>query len=267
MKTTVSPAQIQSYRNDGFVVIDGWLTHDELEQWRNAYDEAVGERTTRLPGREGPPPKTGKIFDNIFLQRVNLWQTNKRICSLLHTERIGKHAATLAGVDAIRVYHDQALIKEPWANATPWHMDGAYWSFHSRDAITIWIALDDVTVQNGCLYFLPGTFQQAEFTDIPLGSNMKGMFESCPQWAEINPVPAVMKAGSCSFHNGLTPHAAGPNMTTGRRRALACVFMPDGATFNGRKNVLSEEQAANFQVGDALNDGSINPLIFSAIKT
>ena len=266
MKTRLSKQQISSYRDNGFLAINNWLTADELAVWRSAFDEAVAERTTRLPGREGPPAKAGEYYDNIFVQRVNLWRTNDNIRRLLIEPRIGKLAATLEGIDAVRVWHDQALVKEPWANPTPWHLDGAYWSFHSRHAISIWIALDDVTIQNGCLYFLPGAHKEADFANISFGPNMKGMFEQFPRWGTIEPVPIVMQAGSCSFHNGLTPHAAGPNMTTGLRRALACIFMPDGATFNGQKNILTDEQVAALKVGDVLDDDDLNPLTFSAVN-
>jgi ectoine hydroxylase-related dioxygenase (phytanoyl-CoA dioxygenase family) len=73
-----------------------------------------------------------------------------------------------------------------------------------------------------------------------------------------------MKAGSCSFHNGLTIHGAHANMTPGFRRAMTCAYMPDGNTYNGTQNILSDEQVANLKVGDLLNDENQNPLIYSS---
>jgi len=70
----------------------------------------------------------------------------------------------LAGVDGMRVWHDQTLQKMPWANPTAWHLDNPYWSFYSRQAISIWIALDDATLENGCMAYLPGTHATAEFS-------------------------------------------------------------------------------------------------------
>ena len=75
-----------------------------------------------------------------------------------------------------------------------------------------------------------------------------------------------MKAGSCSFHNGLTIHGAGANMTSGFRRAMTCAYMPDGATFNGIKNILTEEQLSRLKIGDLLTDESQTPLIYSRSK-
>jgi ectoine hydroxylase-related dioxygenase (phytanoyl-CoA dioxygenase family) len=76
-----------------------------------------------------------------------------------------------------------------------------------------------------------------------------------------------MKAGSCSFHNGLTIHGAGANMTNGFRRAMTCAYMPDGARFNGIKNILTDEQLSKLTVGDLMDDEIQNPLIYSTSKT
>ena len=180
--------------------------------------------------------------------------------------RLGKLAATLAGVDGVRIWHDQALIKQPWANPTGWHLDNPYWSWHSPNAISLWVALDDVTLQNGCLYFLPGTHKTASYKNSSIGENISDIFKIYPEWAKLNAIPAPMKAGSCSFHNGLTAHGAGPNMTPGWRRAMTCGYMPDGSTFNGQQNILTDEQMANLQVGDVLDDDTNHPLLYHREK-
>lgn len=81
--------------------------------------------------------------------------------------------------------------------------------------------------------------------------------------SELEQTLAVpMKAGSCSFHNGLIIHGAHTNMTPGLRRAMTCAFVPDGSTFNGISNLLPEEELAHLQVGDLLDNDAVNPLIF-----
>jgi ectoine hydroxylase-related dioxygenase (phytanoyl-CoA dioxygenase family) len=75
-----------------------------------------------------------------------------------------------------------------------------------------------------------------------------------------------MKAGSCSFHSGLTAHGAGANMTPGFRRAMTCAYMPDGSTFNGRQNILTDEQISRLKIGDVLEDDAQNPLIYHVSK-
>src|SRR5690606_29658185 len=139
---------------------------------------------------------------------------------------IGRMATELTGNEGFRVWHDQALYKAPWANPTAWHTDNPYWSFSSPDSTSIWIALDDVDCQNGCLYFIPGSHKICTYDPVGIGHQMDPIFDVFPQCRDIEPVPAIMKAGSCSFHNGLTIHGAGPNMTPRWRRAMTCAFMP-----------------------------------------
>jgi ectoine hydroxylase-related dioxygenase (phytanoyl-CoA dioxygenase family) len=172
-------------------------------------------------------------------------------------------AAQLSGADGIRPWHDQALIKKPWANPTTLHLDTPYWSFSDKRALSIWIALDDATLENGCLFFLPGTHKKTNLKVAGIGKNNGDIFKQYPELKQNKSHAAPMKAGSCSFHNGLTIHGAHANMTPGYRRAMTCAFMPDGSTFNGTQNILSDEQMAQLTIGDMLRDEEQNPLIYA----
>ncbi len=269
MKNNLTQEQINYYRKNGYLTIDGFLSEEELEIWRNTLADALKQRQ----GRKFPHSelKTGEddgintdatYFGNVFDQIINLWMTHDGMKELILDKRIGKMATQLADVEGIRVWHDQALIKKPWANPTSWHIDTPFWSFSHREALSIWIALDDVTVQNGCLYFMPGSHLDTKFDEPNIGMNMGEIFREYPQYIDKKPFVSVIKAGSCSFHNGLNIHAAGPNMTNGYRRAMTCAFMPDGATFNGKKNVLPGDYFNSLKVGDLLDNDEQNPLIY-----
>ena len=269
MNTSLSQGQINSYQENGFIIIENFLSEEELEHWRNVVDEAVAARgKTKLAGREGLEnwQEGDSYYDRVFVQRINLWQDNAAMRELMLDERLGKMAADLAGVDGIRIWHDQALIKKAWGNPTGWHLDNPYWSFSSRQSISIWVALDDVTLENGCLYFVPGTHKTATYDNVNIGQNIGDLFRAYPDWAGLEAVPAPMKAGSCSFHNGLVAHGAGANMTPGSRRAMTCAYMPDGATFNGKSNVLPANYLATLKEGDVLDKDEQNPLIYSSSK-
>ena len=69
-------------------------------------------------------------------------------------------------------------------------------------------------------------------------------------------------AGSIVWHNGLTAHAAGANMTFAPRRAMTCAFMPDGCTFNGKRNILREDLFNSLKIGDFLDDEIQNTLVW-----
>jgi len=268
MKHELTQKEIDQYRTDGFIIIEDFLSQEELEHWREALNEAVEKRNgNKMPDRKevfGKGDDADKsYFEAVFDQLINLWQDNDKMRDIMLDERIGKMAAQLAGVEGIRIWHDQALIKKPWANPTSFHLDTPYWSFSDRKALSIWVALDDVTYENGCLFFIPGSHQSTKLELSGIGKNMGSIFNAYPEFKKTKSAPALMKAGSCSFHNGLTIHGAHANMTPGFRRAMTCAYMPDGNTYNGTQNILSDAQVATLKIGDPLNDDSQNPLIYS----
>ncbi len=273
MNCQVNESQVEFYQKNGFLVIEDFLPADELERWKAAVMNAVQQRNgQKMPGKD---LKTGEAdginedseyYGKVFDQLLNLWQTDDEVKKLMFDERIGKMAAQLAGVDGIRIWHDQALFKRSWANPTSWHLDTPFWSFSDRNAISIWIALDDATLENGCLFFLPGSHRQTTFENKGIGINMDGIFQVYPQLIKTQSVAAPMKAGSCSFHNGLTIHGANANMTSGTRRAVTCAYMPDCNTFNGTANILPGDYLKTLSVGDLLNNDDQNPLIYHRTK-
>lgn len=271
MISQLTDQQIQDYRTNGFIVIENFLTPEELAHWRETITEAVKERAgIKIPGKD---IKTGEAdginedsdyFAKVFDQLLNLWQTNAGVKKLMTDERIGKMAAQLSGAEGIRIWHDQALIKRPWANPTAWHLDTPFWSFSDKRALSIWVALDDATLENGCLFFIPGSHTVTNFDKITIGRNMDGLFDIYPQLKNAKPVAVPMKAGSCSFHNGLTVHGANANMTNGFRRAMTCNYMPEGNAFNGEPNILPDQYLHSLKIGDILNNDQQNPLIYKA---
>lgn len=269
MNCQLTQDQILQFQQQGFLVIDDFLSPPELDHWRNTVMGATAQRSgIKMPGKDIHTGEDDGInedadyFGKVFDQLINLWQTDAGVRELMLDERIGEMAALLSGAEGIRIWHDQALFKRPWANPTAWHLDAPFWSFSDRRALSIWVALDDATLENGCLYFVPGTFKETNFNDTPIGKNMDGIFSQYPALAKRPSVAAPMKAGSCSFHYALTIHGAGPNMTNGWRRAMTCAYMPDGSVYNGKHNVLPDAYLAQLQVGDLLHNDAQNPLIF-----
>ena len=177
----------------GFIVLEDFWSESELEEWRSAVEAAVAERPRRWKfprlGQEdtvnegAAEAEPDSFYENVFVQRINLWATNQRIKDLWlkYGNEVGRVAAVLEGVDGYRIWHDQALVKEGWANPTTLHVDNPFCarfpprshpppddaplragSFSSPHAASIWMALDDVDEHNGALYFLPGSHKTIE---------------------------------------------------------------------------------------------------------
>ena len=153
----------------------------------------------------------------------------------------------------------------PWASPTTWHTDNPGDPYFSHQSIMLWLALDDATLQNGCLYFMPGSHQSARFETGSGTSHARidALFDAYPQWREIEPVAVEVRAGAALFLSGMVAHAAGPNMTHGRRRAFSILFMPAGAVFNGRQSALPDAVASRLEVGDPIIDDEHLPLLYS----
>lgn len=269
MKHHLSADQIEAYRRDGFLVVEGFLDAAELEVWRRCTDEAVAERIGAPVALDngvwlsnhGDPDS---YYSQVFTQCLKLADTHAGMRELMFDPRLGEMAGRLAGVDGIRIWHDQALIKPPFGNPTGWHMDNPFWSFTSPDAISIWVALDDATLGNGCLWYLPGTHLDGRTGAVSLGPNQADLFKIYPEWRAVEPVACPCPAGSALFHSGIVAHGAGANMTNRQRRAMTCAYMPDGSTFNGVRNILPSDYFESLKVGDVLDDDAVNPLIWRA---
>ena len=268
MKTDLSQDQIESYRENGFLSYPGMLAPKEVAELKTAVLDAVTTLGDKKIVTEGTTLTSGDdYYDRVFIQRLNLWLISDVVKEDMLSADIGRMVCELAGVEGIRVWHDQTLIKEPFGNPTAWHLDNPYWSFTSCEAVSLWIALDDAMLENGCMWFIPGSHRIADYRNVSIGFHMADLFKIYPEMADIDPVAVPMKAGDCSFHNGLVAHGAGANMTRTRRAAMTCAYMPDGSTFNGKKNILSDEMIASLKVGDVLNNDEQNPLIYHKMSS
>ncbi len=262
MRTQLTPQQIEQYRQDGVVFHPGLLCADEVAQLKAAVLDAIASMGRRKVAGDGADLVEGdSYYDKVFTQRLNLWRINDTVKRYMLAPELGRMLCQLEGQTAFRVWHDQALIKEPFGNPTAWHLDNPYWSFHSRHAVSVWIALEEATPYNGCMCFIPGTHKLARFDNVGIGENLADLFKVYPEMAQRDPVAFPMKPGDCSFHNGLTAHGAGANMTRTRRIAMTCAYMPEGSTFNGQQNILPDAYVKSLRHGQVLDNDAFNPVV------
>ncbi|MBT5803824.1 MAG: phytanoyl-CoA dioxygenase family protein [Gemmatimonadetes bacterium] len=267
MHTALTSEQIASYRENGYLAVDNLLDETELATWRQAVDQAVADTIAKdSASHDIRHNQTGEgYYQQVFMQCVNLWKSHATVKALVLDARIGQMAAEISGASGIRLFHDHALIKAPWANPTNFHVDNPMDPYHSQQATMLWIALDNATLQNGCLYFLPGSHRTSRYdTTSHLGqAGIGDLIADYPEWACIKPQPVEVKAGAGIFISGMVAHAAGPNMTLNPRRAFAMLFMPEDVKFNGQQSVLPDEVFNRLQIGDAINDDEHLPLLYS----
>ena len=119
---------------------------------------------------------------------------------------------------------------------TDWHQDSVAWPmFAPQNHVSCWVALDDATVDNGCMTVIPGSHKWG-----PIASDYKDRFLSLPHLAE--PVPVELKAGHCMFHHGLNFHRTEANTTPNRRRGLALHYIDAQTSYLGIVDEAHREQ-------------------------
>ena len=119
----------------------------------------------------------------------------------------------------LKLYTDQFFMKPPFdGGAQGWHQDSGTWTFFlPHDHVTVWIALDEATEDNGCLAYIPGSHKLG-YVDAPHLANLVDQLKD-------QTVLVPRKPGYAALHHSLTLHYTGPNKTPNRRRGLALHYM------------------------------------------
>jgi ectoine hydroxylase-related dioxygenase (phytanoyl-CoA dioxygenase family) len=228
--------QVAFYQQNGFVQLLGVLGGERLERLRREIDDIYANDRGGIHTAKG-----GSAYAKVLDQRVNIWRDNPVVREFVFDPALAETARRLAGARAVRLWHDQALLKQPGdSKPTPWHQDLPYWPMNEPGALSLWMALDDVDERNGCMSFVPGSQRVGALPGINL-VDPQDIFAMVPkgELAGTRTFVARMPAGSCTFHNGLCFHAAGANQTDRPRRAMVVIYMPDGTTFNGKGHICT----------------------------
>lgn len=120
---------------------------------------------------------------------------------------------------------DMVINKAPYTNTiTPWHQDAAYWvDLPDKRAISCWMALDEATLENGCMWYTPKSHLAPILPHRFAGK--EGGALVC-DGSEENSVYVPLQPGSCVMHGGNTLHYSRGNSTAGNRRAWIINFRP-----------------------------------------
>lgn len=168
-------------------------------------------------------------YGKAFLQMMNLWEENENIRKFTLAKRFAGIAAQLLGVEKVRLYHDQALFKEPGGGKTPWHQDQYYWPLDTDKTVTMWMPLVDIEEGMGMLTFASKTQQEK----LPLMEISDASEELISKHVTDKNFEIVaqktMKAGDATFHRGWTLHAAPGNESNTMREVMTIIYFADGA--------------------------------------
>ena len=223
---SVSEEKAKFFRENGYVRFDNVLGADEVEAMREALARGTEQKKSEARDLAGGGDR--------IVQLVNLWEADDAFRAYSTSPRLAGMARRLTGSEAVRLFHDQALVKKPGPSAaSPWHQDQPYWPSKEPGMISCWMALDDVTVDRGAMQFIAGSHRWGEFEPISFEGDGPALRDlvSPEQEARWEPVPVELKAGDCTWHHGLTFHYTRPNTTEHVRRAVVTIYIPDGITY------------------------------------
>ncbi len=221
---------IEAFRRDGFVVVPDLLSPQELDRFGASVDAAVARRT-----EAGLRPLSERSrYEQSFLQVVNLWEDFPDVRELTFHPRVTRTAARLLGVECLRLWHDQALYKEPGGRETDPHQDQPYWPITETRTITAWIPFGPIDDEIGPMGYLPGSHRRGlrKFVNIFFGEAPDLLAD--PKLEGLEPVFPKVPGGAIAFHHGLTVHLAKPNRSRRMRRVHTAIFFADGSTRSAR---------------------------------
>lgn len=227
----VPAAAVETFRRDGYVHLPGLLSAAEVDELERVYERFL-RREIDVPGRDfcdmsgayGGDPEDYELI-NVMLPRRHwpAWRGNAL------ERRAAEVAEALCG-PGMALDYDQLLAKRPHASSAEfaWHQDLAYWpATEDTRTATIWLALDDATVENGCMRFVPGSHLEPELRPHrPLHGDRDTSHTLVADVDEaLDTVRAApIRRGDCTVHGERVLHGSGGNHTSGWRRAYVVAF-------------------------------------------
>ncbi len=216
----------EAFLRYGYVQFDGLLGKGEVENLLRLYDRflegSIDVGCMRSDLGSGSDRKNG-IKENIT---QIMWPSE--FVPVLHDTAAYQNALRvvqkLLGEDMAFDF-DMLIDKAPHSGTpTPWHQDCAYWpDLPDKRAVSCWIALDEATLDNGCMWFAPGSHEQ-ELRPHRAAGKGGGALECDGSEEGAEAIP--LAPGSCTFHGGQTLHYSRGNTSVGHRRALILNFRP-----------------------------------------
>jgi len=229
----LEPAQVEAFVENGFHVQEGLMEPSELEELKQ---EAVDLARGKYPC-ENLKPLDAELSDAQVLRRIlcihqphfvspiiEKYVKHPKICGILSQIT----AAHLPGWDgSVKCMQSMFFVKPPGFQGQAWHQDEIYIPTRDRSLIGAWIAIDDATIHNGCLWVIPGSHRSG-YLHPQRPHEQEEEFDFAPEsygFDESEEVPVEVPAGSVVFFNGYLLHRSRKNRAEIYRRVLVNHYM------------------------------------------
>lgn len=258
----LNESQLAHYRDHGYVAGVKILDDHQLEALRGELAEFIE------PGHAGSElwyeyhSNESADADNVLFHALGAWRLRPAMHDVLWNLAFTLPASQLMG-GSVRFWHDQLFCKPAGhGGVVAWHQDYSYWTRTTpMNHLTCWIGLDDSTVDNGCLQYVPGSHRWPLLPTTDLANDMeaiRGVLDE-EQLAQFQPVPIEMPAGYGAFHHPLLLHGSYANRSDRPRRAMVINVFLDGTQSDSEEPLLNG--TTPIPAGTPMG-GQFHPLLF-----
>lgn len=256
----LSDDQLSFYQHNGYIKLKQVFSENAIQ----FFNEAISRVVSNMH-KSDVPLHERNTYGKAFLQLFNLWTEDPTVKALVFSKRLAQLATCLMGASGARLYHDQALFKEPGGGITPWHADQHYWPLNTDKTITAWIPLQTTPLEMGPLEFSPGSQRILAGRELSISDESEKKIE---ERLKINNFPHVVESydsGEISFHSGWVFHRAGANQSPEMRKVMTVIYMDKEATLMEPKNSgqLNDWKTwcPGAEIGQVI-DTPLNPVLF-----
>jgi len=213
------------FEQHGYVVIENIISPEDLEVYREIYNRFLDGSIDAGKNRSDLGVGLGQN-DKVENITQIMWPSDfvPDVLDMSYHTKALTIAKCLQG-DDMEMDFDMLINKAPHTDTiTPWHQDAAYWiNMPDKRAVSCWLALDNATLNNGCMWYIPGSHL------LPLrpheSAGAKGGALKC-EASESEGIGIELPPGSCVLHHGATLHYSRGNKTDSQRRAFIINFRP-----------------------------------------
>jgi phytanoyl-CoA hydroxylase len=231
---------VADFARDGFVVVRSFFNAFQVESMQRRLDAYVREVVPRLPKDKALYERSGQaetlkylsgidVFDPAFFGRLYVGEQLVGLAELLLDGPVRG--------DCLTWFDKPPRIGLP----TPPHQDAFYWMIEPVEGLTVWIALDPVDEENGCVRYVPGSHLRGMRPHAR--TQTKGFSQGIADFGDEDRAAEMgphLQPGDVLVHHAMTIHRADGNTSDRHRRAL-------GAVYFSRRSVQDAERLAAYQ--------------------
>ncbi|HEX2037328.1 MAG TPA: phytanoyl-CoA dioxygenase family protein [Chloroflexota bacterium] len=226
----VDEAQLDFYDHFGFLALEGAFTAEEVEGSKQGILNLVGGKYPGYRGiqfeamaRHAMAALSPEEKQDLVRKVSHYHDYDPFLRHMAYHPRLLELVRRIIGEEPA-LFESKALLKPPQiGREKPWHQDHAYWNLPlDARVVTAWIALDAATVENGCLFVIPGSHREG-----PVVHFRRRDWQICDAHVQVGRAAAAPLApgGVLLFHSMLH-HGTPANVSPQRRRALQFVYIP-----------------------------------------